>query len=131
MAAKPSKFSTIFDAPQDSEADETIIPQPEAVLEPEAAAATMSAVAAPAPSPEPQSPQPTGRAANGKKKDPRYRQVTAYVRKEIHGKVIDALNDEVRGRDAKRKEFSELVDELLERWWQEWQERQGQLDRTD
>lgn len=116
MAAKPSKFSTLFEAPQEPEettqepATDTIAPTPE----PETATAT--ATVAPEPSPAAES---TSRTTTGKKSDPRYKQVTAYVRKDLHRHVTDALYDEARGReDAKRKEFSELVDELLEQWWQ-------------
>lgn len=64
-------------------------------------------------------PRRTGRPATGKKSDPNYRQVTAYVLKDLYKNVSDALYDESRGRDTKRKEFSELVDELLEQWWRE------------
>jgi len=45
--------------------------------------------------------------------------VTAYVRKDLYRTVTDALYDDARGRDTKRQEFSELVDELLERWCRE------------
>ena len=69
-------------------------------------------------------PAPTaGRRASGKKSDPRYKQVTAYVRKDLYRTVTDALYDDARGRDSKRQEFSELVDELLERWCRERESR--------
>lgn len=124
MAAKPSKFSTIFDAPQPPEPAETPALPPANVTEPDDALESVTAVATPAMQ-EQAAPQPTGRATNGKKSDPRYKQVTAYVRKDLHRNVTDALYDEARGRDTKRKEFSELVDELLERWWQERNGRNG------
>lgn len=60
--------------------------------------------------------QRNGRPATGKKSDPNYRQVTAYVRKTLYREVSEALYDDSRGRDTKPKEFSELVDELLEEW---------------
>ena len=114
MAAKPSKFSSIFAAPPEPEeaieetATEAIAP----ILELETAAASPTVVAEPTPAAE-----STSRTTTGKKSDPRYKQVTAYVRKDLHRHVTDALYDEARGReDAKRKEFSELVDELLEQW---------------
>lgn len=65
----------------------------------------------------------TGRPAIGKKSNPNYRQVTAYIRKDLYRDVTDMLYDEGRGRDTKRREFSELVDELLECWRQERQKR--------
>lgn len=114
MAAKPSKFSSIFQAAQEPEetpqetAAEAITP----ISEPETSVAAATVVTEPAPAAE-----STSRTTTGKKSDPRYKQVTAYVRKDLHRHVTDALYDEVRGReDAKRKEFSELVDELLEQW---------------
>lgn len=46
--------------------------------------------------------------------------MTAYVLKDLYKNVSDALYDESRGQvDAKRKEFSELVDELLADWLDE------------
>ena len=48
------------------------------------------------------------------------------MRKDLHKNVSDALYDESRGRvDAKRKEFSELLNELLE----DWLEKQSNPDR--
>ncbi len=115
MAVKPSKFSSLFAAPQEPEETASVRAEPVSAAEEIAAATpvigdtTAQASAQPTPS--------TGRPANGKKSDPRYKQVTAYVRKDLHRHVTDALYDEARGReDAKRKEFSELVDELLEQW---------------
>lgn len=121
MATKPSKFSSLF---QNNEEELVIEDETKALV----VAPTVEEAAAPQPvlvetpsSPEPGSdaPRRTGRPATGKKSDPNYRQVTAYVRKDLYKNVSDALYDESRGRpDAKRKEFSELVDELLEQWWQ-------------
>lgn len=60
------------------------------------------------------------RQRKGKKYDDRYRQVTAYIRRDVHTLVKYAstgrTND--RGRDL---EFSELVESLL----LEWAEEQG------
>lgn len=117
MAAKTSKFKGIFDAAQDPEPEETpsVRAEPVSAVEEIAAATPVIGETAPRASSHPT--PPTGRPANGKKSDPRYKQVTAYVRKDLHRHVTDALYDETRGReDAKRKEFSELVDELLAQW---------------
>ena len=55
-----------------------------------------------------------GRPAVGKKSDPAYQQVTAYVRRDLYRDVRIALL-----QDRARLDFSELVDQLLERWQQE------------
>lgn len=47
----------------------------------------------------------------GKRSDPAFEQVTAYIRKETHKTVKIALLQE--GQD---REFSELVEELLSDW---------------
>jgi hypothetical protein len=48
----------------------------------------------------------------GKRSDPDYEQVTAYIRKDTHRDVkITLLSEEGNGR-----EFSELIQELLEQW---------------
>lgn len=120
MATKPSKFSSLF-----QKEEEPVIEEETKAL---VVAPAVEAVAAPQPVPVEtpsapkqgsDAPRRTGRPATGKKSDPNYRQVTAYVRKDLYKNVSDALYDESRGRpDAKRKEFSELVDELLEQWLQ-------------
>lgn len=51
-----------------------------------------------------------GRPA-GKRSDPDYEQVTAYIRKDTHKDVKIALLQEGQGR-----EFSELVQDLLADW---------------
>lgn len=58
-----------------------------------------------------------GSAATGNKSDPNDRHVTAYVRNDLYRNATDALYEESRGLDSKRRKFSELVDELLEQWW--------------
>jgi hypothetical protein len=44
----------------------------------------------------------------GKRSHPDYTQITAYIRKETHEKVMREI--------YKRKEFSELLEELLDDW---------------
>ncbi len=105
MAGKPSKFTGLFGAAQEPPAEDA----PLVLVETEAPAGSPASTA--------------GRRASGKKSDPRYTQVTAYVRKDLYRTVTDALYDDARGRDTKRQEFSELVDELLERWCQERERR--------
>jgi hypothetical protein len=51
-----------------------------------------------------------GRPA-GKRSDPEYEQVTAYIRRETHKGVKIALLQE-----GQRREFSELVEDLLSSW---------------
>jgi hypothetical protein len=118
VASKPSKFTSIFDAPQDPEPE--IVPAPVALSVPQPSSTpTPPAEAPPADLEEGRAQPPrAGRPANGKKSDPNYRQVTAYIRKELYEDVTFALHQDSRGQ-PKRKEFSELVDELLERWRQE------------
>lgn len=118
MAAKPSKFTSIFDAPQEPEPED--VPAAVALSVPQSSATPTPPTAAPRTAPEEGRAEPprTGRPANGKKSDPNYRQVTAYIRKELYEDVTFALHQDSRGQ-PKRKEFSELVDELLERWRQE------------
>ncbi len=119
MVTRPSKFQSIF-ASED--------PDPEAVSTPELAAPLVKEASTPMPlAAEGENASEaggsvirrTGRPAIGKKSNPNYRQVTAYIRKDLYRDVTDMLYEEGRGQDTKRKEFSELVDELLERWRQE------------
>lgn len=44
----------------------------------------------------------------GKRSDPNYTQITAYVRKDTHESVMREI--------YKRQEFSELIEELLSDW---------------
>ena len=119
MATRPSKFQSIFASGD---------PEPEAVSAPDLAVPLVAEMPPPTPlaaergtvsEAEASVPRRTGRPAIGKKSNPNYRQVTAYIRKDLYRDVTDILYDEGRGRDTKRKEFSELIDELLERWRQE------------
>ena len=50
----------------------------------------------------------TGRPP-GKKSDPAFKQVTVYLRKDIHDTARKILFDD-------RRQFSDLVDELVSRW---------------
>jgi hypothetical protein len=62
--------------------------------------------------PEPREPRQTTKASGvgrGKRSDADYRQVSAYVRRDTYQKVKIALLEEDR-------EFSDLVEELLEGW---------------
>ncbi len=113
MATKPSKFSSIFQPEEEPAVEETPVQAIAPVVEKEPAPTPL-----PVPGQGSEAPRRAGRPA-GKKSNPSYRQVTAYVRKDLYRDVTDALYDESRGRDTKRKEFSELVDELLEQWWRE------------
>jgi hypothetical protein len=49
----------------------------------------------------------------GKRSDPSYEQVTAYIRKRTHDAVKMALL-----KEGQRRQFSELVEELLSSWMQ-------------
>ncbi len=119
MANKKSKFQGIF---QDEEEpvieSETTALTVAAVVEEEAAPQPAPAETPPVPEQGSEEPRRVGRPATGKKSDTEtYRQVTAYVRKDRHDQVKRALFEDSLGQD-KRREFSELVDELLEQWLQ-------------
>ncbi len=65
------------------------------------------------PEPEPESPQSAkkrGRPA-GKRSDPDYEQVTAYIRRDTYRATKIALLQQ-----GNEQEFSELVEELLNEW---------------
>lgn len=119
MATKRSKFESIFQADEELTSEETTALVVAPVVEEQSAPTPLPLPAPDVSEPESDAPRRTGRPATGKKSDPNYRQVTAYVRKDLYRNVTDTLYDESRGRDTKRKEFSELVDELLEQWWRE------------
>jgi len=66
----------------------------------------------PAPAPAaPPSPAPRKGRPPGKRSDPAYEQVTAYIPGELYRKVRIGLLE-----DAKGQEFSELVADLLSAW---------------
>lgn len=59
--------------------------------------------------PEPGSTQNNGKSKSpGKRSDPSYTQITAYIKKDTHESVMRKI--------YKRKEFSELIEELLTDW---------------
>lgn len=68
------------------------------------------AAQAPPPSPAPPEAPRRGRPP-GKRSDPAYAQVTAYIPEDLHRKVKIALLQEAQGR-----EFSQLVEALLVEW---------------
>jgi len=127
VATKPSKFRGIFQADEEPVVEETTLRPVTPVTEQPAAPEPVSAPSEITPEEGSATNRRSGRPATGKKSDPNYRQVTAYVRKDLYRDVTDALYDDSRGQDTKRKEFSELVDELLERWRQA---RTGHNDQT-
>ncbi len=119
MVTRPSKFQSIF-ASEAPESEVASAPELTPPLVKEGSIPTLLAVEGEnASEAECSASRRTGRPAIGKKSNPNYRQVTAYIRKDLYRDVTDMLYDEGRGRETKRKEFSELVDELLERWRQE------------
>ena len=56
-------------------------------------------------------PRPSRGRPRGKRNDPNFEQITAYIRKQTHQGVKIALLQEGRGQ-----EFSELVEDLLAKW---------------
>ena len=67
---------------------------------------------APEPAPVAMPTKPRGRGRpRGKRSDPGFEQVTAYIRKDTHRGAKIALLQEGKGR-----EFSELVEDLLAEW---------------
>jgi hypothetical protein len=93
-----SRFDTIFKEPAGEPDARTEQPPP-----------------APAPGAEPPPALPPGRRRpgrpSGKKSDPAFEQVTAYVPRDLYGKVRGEL-----WSHHGRKEFSHLVGELLAEW---------------
>ena len=76
----------------------------------DAANSRESTAPGPVPAATPTKPQGRGRP-RGKRSDPDFDQVTAYIRKQTHQGTKIALLQEGRGR-----EFSELVEDLLAKW---------------
>lgn len=56
-------------------------------------------------------PKPPGRPRTGKRSNPEYRQVSAWIRKDLYDKVTHRLFTK-----ENRREFSDLVGSLLEAW---------------
>lgn len=65
--------------------------------------------ATPQPEPEPEEPKQRQRKATGKRSDPNYIQVGAYIPKDLNKNVKRLLVDT-------EGDFSDLVTELLEEW---------------
>jgi hypothetical protein len=95
MTTKSSKFTGFFDARSKQAEDEENDTQQEQSP----------------PEPNGQDEQPKGRGRGGKRTNPNFVQVTAYIHKDTHKAAKRALLDE----DAPR-EFSELVQDLLNDW---------------
>ncbi len=94
-----SKFKEILDAARERE------PEPDNNIQPEI---DMQAIETKSVEPAPK--QKLGRP-KGKRSDPDYEQVTAYVKKETYTATKIALLSE-----GNKQEFSQLVQELLEQW---------------
>jgi hypothetical protein len=115
-----SKFKGIFDAARGNQPDEAEQQPSERPSERPVEQAAPRRTARPAhreappevvPAPEVSEPKRRGRPAGGKRNDPDFEQVTAYVRKDIHRRVKIALLQQ-----GQKQEFSELVDDLLTQW---------------
>ncbi len=102
-----SRFDSLFQGGKKAPAQNEDAPSEAATAKPD-----------PAPKAEPPSPapgdppkrRPPGRPP-GKKSDPSFEQITAYVPRELYGRVRSSL-----WNDHGRKEFSALVAELLTEW---------------
>lgn len=57
-----------------------------------------------------------GRPRTGKRSDPNYTQITAYISKETHRAIKLALLQEANGSEVKEREISELIEEQLLSW---------------
>ena len=107
-----SKFKGIFDAARANQPDESEQrPSEQQAARRATRPAGRQAVPRAEPALETAAPKPRGRPAGGKRNDPDFEQVTAYVRKDIHRRVKIALLQQ-----GQKQEFSELVDDLLTQW---------------
>jgi hypothetical protein len=100
-----NKFAAILQARHDSTGAETAVVSP-VQRGPEAPAAATS--------------KGTGRpGGKGKKSDPNFRQVTAYIPQQLHNNATIALRltNQIRV-DADKEDFSELLTRLLADWYQ-------------
>lgn len=96
-----SKFRGVLDAARGRERDEAEVP-----------AATRKAARKRTPAAAPAVPMKRGRGRPpGKRSDPDYEQVTSYVRRQTYSDVKIELI-----REGKKREFSELVEDLLSQW---------------
>ena len=64
--------------------------------------------------------KPSGRpGGKGKKRDPNFRQVTAYIPQALHNNATIALRvDNGNKIDAEKQDFSELLTRLLAAWYE-------------
>lgn len=105
MSSRSSKFKGLMDAVRPPESESTPVEPPMVVEVQPADATPAESIVEVTPA------KRRGRPPGGKRNDPDYEQVTAYVRKRVHRDVKIALL-----QDEPRREFSELVDELLRKW---------------
>jgi hypothetical protein len=101
-----NKFQNFFDARKAKEESEQ-----ETEISPPLAAAQ---IVEHAPAETPVAPKRIGRPPGGKKSDPAYQQVTAYVRRATYQKTQVKL-----WQSGVKKDFSDLVEELLAQWVEE------------
>jgi hypothetical protein len=101
MSSRASRFKNVFAA---ARAEETQTEPPTEGRAPTAPSRSRRAVEPPA------EPRRRGRP-RAKRSDPDFGQITAYIRKRTHRDVKLALL-----QDGEGKEFSELVEELLNSW---------------
>ncbi len=92
---EPSRFSSLLTAARDRETEE-----PSSELPPDMVDANKDPNA-----------RPMRGRPRAKRSDPNYVQVTAYIRAQTHQRAKIALLEE-----GKRREFSDLVEELLSEW---------------
>jgi hypothetical protein len=104
-----SRFKGILDSAKHREPEPAAAPDP--IPEPAPAPVAPTPPPSPAPPVAPLSTRKPGRPP-GKRSDPGYVQVTAYISGDLHHNVKLALLQERKGR-----EFSELVEELLTGWF--------------
>jgi hypothetical protein len=99
-----NKFKDILDVAKGREAEPTSAPP--------AVASAPTGPPPPSPAPSvPASPEKKPGRPPGKRSNPDYVQVTAYIPSDLHHNIKLALL-----QDRKGQEFSELVEELLETW---------------
>jgi len=69
--------------------------------------------------PEPPVPAMGRPGGKGKKRDPNFRQVTAYIPQALHNNATIALRvDNGNKIDAEKQDFSELLTRLLAAWYE-------------
>ncbi len=99
-----NKFQRFFDARKEQGESEQPVETPPA--------AAQAVEPQPTPAPDiPVTPKRIGRPPGGKKSDPTYQQVTAYVRRATYQKTQVKL-----WQAGVKKDFSDLVEELLAKW---------------